>query len=693
VHAQEDTPFVYRVKTIDGIEGIEITDVKNVTIKSYVIPKTIDDLPVLAVELENMHLEKVDVSQATELIKLNLNYNRVKSIDLSNNAKLKEFRLAGNFINSIDLSGAENLELLFLYYNQLESLDVSHLTKLKTLNVRENNLTTLDLTNLVNLENLTVYENHLKSLDVAKLTELSSLDVSENYLTEINVENLTKLTYLDVEKNKINSLNVDNLVNLRSLNIGNNMITTINISHIPNLTSFYYFLNPLNPDLKKEFLTNPSWRSDYIKPKIYFTNTARTNATVEITDDDAEVIKIEYAWVEAGDEPTQWITLFDATQTGELWSEPRTSGYGSWKNGKSINLVIPDEFANASYNLHVRAFDVRGYSEQKESYGYQSDYNDIAKIEKKKLDNRMTIHDQNYKLQMDTMDFEFKKSVLDEELDKYPIKVEKRIGYLDEYNMIVDQIIFQSNETVPANIIFNEPISVTIKDINSPIAFKVINGQYLFIPQWKEGNNLTVKINQSSDLVFSWGNDIYFTDVPYEHYSKKHVDSLVKYNLVKGISSSEYGGNKKITRAEFAVLLSRALGLDNTEVTTTHFTDLKLNNWYGKDVQALFEAGFINGTSNTTFSPMEEITRQDAAVLMHRLLVEFDKVKETTSIEIKDFDKISNYAKEAAQTVTNMGIINGYGQEGVFEPKEKLTRYQMAKILDLTLQQMQFKNE
>ena len=58
---------------------------------------------------------------------------------------------------------------------------------------------------------------------------------------------------------------------------------------------------------------------------------------------------------------------------------------------------------------------------------------------------------------------------------------------------------------------------------------------------------------------------------------------------------------------------------------------------------------------------------------------------------IKRLVYIGGFAKESAQLLYNMGIINGFEVVGRFAPKEKLTRYQMAAIMDSTLKKMEFK--
>ena len=90
--------------------------------------------------------------------------------------------------------------------------------------------------------------------------------------------------------------------------------------------------------------------------------------------------------------------------------------------------------------------------------------------------------------------------------------------------------------------------------------------------------------------------------------------------------------------------------------------------------------GIINGTSETTFSPDENITREDVATLIFRFVkLMYPQEAYVSNKIIADRDKISDYALSSVDFCFNNGIMNGTGND-MFSPKGLLTR-QEAMVL------------
>ena len=78
------------------------------------------------------------------------------------------------------------------------------------------------------------------------------------------------------------------------------------------------------------------------------------------------------------------------------------------------------------------------------------------------------------------------------------------------------------------------------------------------------------------------------------------------------------------------------------------------------------------------FFPNDYIKRQDAAVILHRLVSEMNF--ELTQVDFNDNYAISDYAKDAVLFLAGSGVIAGM-DNGNFEPMQNLTRAQAAKLL------------
>ncbi|AST06129.1 alpha-amylase/pullulanase [Anoxybacillus flavithermus] len=176
-----------------------------------------------------------------------------------------------------------------------------------------------------------------------------------------------------------------------------------------------------------------------------------------------------------------------------------------------------------------------------------------------------------------------------------------------------------------------------------------------------------------------------FVDVN-KHWAKTYVESLASRMILKGMKENEFVPNGHVTRAEFAVLLARALHLPKTTYKGT-FTDVneKLS-WAVAEIEAASAAGIVRG-SEGRFDPYAPITREQMATMIVRAIQYknkgvLDRVKEN-DVSFADASTISPYAREDVRLATQLQIIDGKIQSGqrFFKPKDKATRAEAAKML------------
>ncbi|MFJ7667327.1 NEAT domain-containing protein [Lysinibacillus sp. NPDC097195] len=173
-----------------------------------------------------------------------------------------------------------------------------------------------------------------------------------------------------------------------------------------------------------------------------------------------------------------------------------------------------------------------------------------------------------------------------------------------------------------------------------------------------------------------------FTDIE-NVFSKDEILALYAAGITTGTTATTFSPNRNITRAQFAVMMARALKLQSNKETI--FTDVK-GKWYQKEVQALAEVGIVRGVNATTFNPNANITRQQAAAMIMRML-EYKGYKATVAanaLSFKDAHKVFDYAKQAISELQAQDIMTG--SNGYLYPQSNLTRAQMAKILKRSLQ-------
>lgn len=105
------------------------------------------------------------------------------------------------------------------------------------------------------------------------------------------------------------------------------------------------------------------------------------------------------------------------------------------------------------------------------------------------------------------------------------------------------------------------------------------------------------------------------------------------------------------------------------------FLDVSENSWYAKELSYCYHNGYINGTTRISFSPNDNITREQLAAMIWR--IEGEPAPDSSAYPFKD--KSSDYSKRAICWATENNIIKGY-TDGTFHPKDVCSRQDMVTI-------------
>ncbi|MFC3801706.1 S-layer homology domain-containing protein [Cohnella sp. GCM10012308] len=100
------------------------------------------------------------------------------------------------------------------------------------------------------------------------------------------------------------------------------------------------------------------------------------------------------------------------------------------------------------------------------------------------------------------------------------------------------------------------------------------------------------------------------------------ADTVAFFNaagIIEGYPSGGFAGDRGLTRAEFAAVLTRVLHLDPASGGTVKQSDVK-GHWAESYIGALTKAGYIKGFPDGTFRPESKITRAEAVVLINRII-------------------------------------------------------------------------
>ncbi|MGG1618068.1 S-layer homology domain-containing protein [Paenibacillus sp. NRS-1781] len=161
------------------------------------------------------------------------------------------------------------------------------------------------------------------------------------------------------------------------------------------------------------------------------------------------------------------------------------------------------------------------------------------------------------------------------------------------------------------------------------------------------------------------------------HWAEKTIDTFVKLHVIKGYNDGKFKPDGKITRAEFAVILSSVFDIKGGNNTSVSLKDVG-SHWAKDPIKKLVEAGVISGYEDGMFKPDNTITREEMVVLLSRILNLNNVSKDTTK---GNFDDVKgSYAANEIKAEAQAGIISGRA-DGKFDPKSSSTRAEALQII------------
>ena len=108
-----------------------------------------------------------------------------------------------------------------------------------------------------------------------------------------------------------------------------------------------------------------------------------------------------------------------------------------------------------------------------------------------------------------------------------------------------------------------------------------------------------------------------FTDVALGKWYNKSISTMAKIGIVKGRTANTFVPNAAITRAEFASICSR-FDRSNVEIKSD-FNDIS-GHWAENEIRRAASLGWIQGYTDGSFKPDQNITRAEAASMINRML-------------------------------------------------------------------------
>jgi endoglucanase len=253
-------------------------------------------------------------------------------------------------------------------------------------------------------------------------------------------------------------------------------------------------------------------------------------------------------------------------------------------------------------------------------------------------------------------------------------------------------LITKDGKTVkPEN--FDPPVQLRIKANDG--ANRDLAGVYLIADdgkivylggQWVNGELSVALHHFSKYAVLEYERS--FADVPAGFWAADAIRKLAAKHLVDGVEADRFTPNGKVTRAEFAVMLVRALGLKAGGGAA--FEDVDPGEDYADAVAAASQAGIIQGRDGGRFVPNDPVTREEMAVMIVRAYEAKSGKKApdastgstgwSGSTGFADERSISGWASDRVAAARVLGLVQGKGS-GRFEPQHYATRAESAQVV------------
>ena len=221
-----------------------------------------------------------------------------------------------------------------------------------------------------------------------------------------------------------------------------------------------------------------------------------------------------------------------------------------------------------------------------------------------------------------------------------------------------------------------DTLTVTDKDGNNIRLTNAGDGKYTFtMPDSRVTVNAT--FTEVEDVPEQVGP---FTDVNTDDWFAEAVQYMLDNEMMNGTSATTFGPNTTTTRGMIVTILYRLEG--EPDAAASNFTDVASNMYYADAINWAAANGIVNGVSETSFAPDNQITREQMAAILYRYaqFKGYDVSASNSLTNYTDASQISEYATTAMQWANAEELITGRTST-TLAPQGTATRAEVATIL------------
>ena len=168
-----------------------------------------------------------------------------------------------------------------------------------------------------------------------------------------------------------------------------------------------------------------------------------------------------------------------------------------------------------------------------------------------------------------------------------------------------------------------------------------------------------------------------FDDIDENDWFYDDVVDAAENGYVNGMGEGKYQPYGQLTRAQFALMIARAMNYDSNPDVTSAFPDVADDHWAKAAINFCYQNDIIRGYEDGEFKPDRYVTRQEVAAILARAF----NLEEISSEEYPDDASIASWASEDVYKAKAAGLMKGDADTGNFRPTSLLNRAEAATIL------------
>ena len=170
-----------------------------------------------------------------------------------------------------------------------------------------------------------------------------------------------------------------------------------------------------------------------------------------------------------------------------------------------------------------------------------------------------------------------------------------------------------------------------------------------------------------------------FDDVSAGAWYSDVVDFASSHELFNGTSATTFSPNDAMTRGMLAAVLANLESADVSGMQSA-FNDVHDEEWYSESVAWAAENGIVNGYGDGAFGPNDAITREQLAAMLYNY-ADMLGLDTTARVSLAGYnDQPSAWATDVMQWAVAEGLITGTSSD-TLDPQGTATRAQVAAML------------